>query len=100
MSYIKQQLMGQTNSNIYNFLIKEGFKEDSNPFGYGKCMLFVASENYTVWFCVHEDYIYLNAEYDCGGTFAETQYDFDKEDMESFMSAYYQAVEWTKSTVN
>jgi hypothetical protein len=90
----------QSNSEIYSFLVKEGFEESRNPFGYGKCMRYVARDSYVVWFCVHENFIDLNAEYDCGGTIAETQYEFDKDDMDSFMSAYYRAVDWTKSMVS
>lgn len=101
MSYIKRALEGgQTNSDIYSFLVEEGFEPNRNPFGYGKCMRYVASGNYTVWFCVHENFIDLNAEYDCGGTVAETQFHFDKDDMESFMSVYHQAVDWTKERIN
>lgn len=100
MSYIQRVLgTGIENLDIYTFLINEGFKPDTNPFGLGKCMLYVASGKYTVWFCVHDDFIYLEAEYNCGGSVADTRYDFDPDDMESFMKAYYEAVQWTKEMI-
>lgn len=100
MSYIEDSLFGASNSEIKNFLVSEGFKEGRNPIGYGDCMLYVASGNYVVWFSVHEDVIRLYAEYDCGGEVGSTDYEFDNEDMDSFMEAYKDAVDWTKSMIN
>jgi hypothetical protein len=98
MSHIERALYGSIgDEQINEFLTKEGFKPNRNPFGYGECMRYVASKNFTVWFCVHDNFIYLNCEYECGGTIAETKYDFH--DYDSFLTVYYQAVEWTKSMI-
>lgn len=101
MSYIKGQLEGvQHDSEIKRFLLKEGFKKDRNPFGYGECMRYVDNKDFTVWFCVHEKFIHLTQEYNCGGTMNQNIYYFEENNMDSFMKAYQYAVDWMEDSMS
>ena len=98
MSYIEDVLRGKKDSRITDFLLSEGFKEDDDPCGWGKCMLYIARGEgiYQVWISIFEEEIRLYAEYDCGGEVGTENYNFKKENMRSFMKAYKDAVNWTK----
>lgn len=96
MSYIKKVLEGgQSNTEITDFLTKEGFKNGTGASGEGS-MYYVASGNNVVWFALCRDYISLYAEYDCGGCIGEADYLFTEDDFDSFMEAYKNAVNWAK----
>jgi hypothetical protein len=96
MSYIERVLNGgQNNTDIIDFLEKEGFKYGTGALGEGN-MYYVASGNYTVWFALCDNYISLYAEYDCGGEVGRDQFDFKEDDYNSFLAAYYNAVDWAK----
>lgn len=101
MSYIKGRLEGgQHDSEIKHFLLKEGFKEDRNPFRREACMRYVDSKDFVVWCCVHENFIHLTQEYDCGGTMNQNIYYFEENNMDSFMTAYQYAVDWMEDSMS
>lgn len=99
MSYIEDTLFGTSNSKITDYLQKEGFKKGRNPVGYGDCLYYVAHGDYTVWFSVHDNFIHLYAEYSCGGEVGQIMYQFNKNDMDSFMEAYCYAIDWVKGYI-
>ena len=96
MSYINKVLnSGQSNTNITDFLLSEGFKYGTGAMGGGK-MYYVASGGYTVWFALCDDYLSLYAEYNCGGCIGKKKFRFKSNDFENFHKAYLEAVDWVK----
>ena len=95
MSYIKNVLHGRSkNSQINEFLEKEGFEWKSNPFRSQPCWRYVECQTYTVWFCVHDTFIEVVQEWDCGGTVAEMIYEFEEGNFDEFLEEYKDAVDW------
>jgi hypothetical protein len=79
MSYIEKTLKGgQSNTEIVDFLLKEGFKYGTGALGEGKMYYVVCGELHTVWFALCDDYISLYAEYDCGGEVGSDQFYFNE----------------------
>jgi hypothetical protein len=101
MSYIDKVLKGgQSNIDIVDFLLKEGFKYGTGALGEGKMYYVASSDLYAVWFALCDDYISLYAEYDCGGEVGSDQFYFKEDDFESFLTSYYESVEWAKDYLN
>lgn len=97
MSYIQKILEGkQSDIEITDFLLNEGFKYGTGAQGEGIMYYVASSDLYSVWFALCEDYISLYVEYNVGGHICSNICYFRKNDFNSFIAAYKNAVNWAK----
>lgn len=100
MSYIDNILHGgQHNPAIIDFLKREGFEKGIGPLG-TKGMVCAVSNHFTVWLTVTSNVIEVYAEYNCGGKIARADFHFKQDDMDSFIEAYIDSVNWANEMMN
>lgn len=100
MGYINNILHGgQHNPTIIDFLKREGFKKGIGPLG-TEGMVYVVSNHFTVWLTVTSNTIENYAEHNCGGKIARADFHFEQDDMDSFIEAYINSVNWANEMMN